>query len=772
MTESASGASLKKKMGAVIKTLQTAGVDTENYNIQVDADLYKQFNEVKKKRTRNKRYSEQYTTNVKEQILRQEEILRKFQACQGVDEDWVNSRLSNVDMEKFSQMLTGDFYDDATMNSMVCLSRSAFLANSSSLSANDRIRSWIRDLKQMGTESLTGFAMVGNVGSGINEQHNAKSAFIVKAVRDSERGSELIHEVFCGMMALNRLRKLVPNFSYIYGFIKCSAPVGSIPTDKDPKGKRINTFCNTMGEGNDVVQAIYENISPAKDFGTVIKTCSSEDYMRYYLATMMGLHVAERECDFTHYDLHQENLLIRECTDTRYLENGGGEFYIKYTLDLISTGETLTFYVLSPGGIPTIIDYGRSHVKVDGRNYGMAGDDSYLYIRQNVYRDRCNPMYDAFKLLGMSLAAAYHEGNFKVVTEISPLLRRFHVADFDITKITGYSDLSVGYMMPLDTTITDMEEYILYLIQYSEAMGWNVVTTNPPEGAFILTAVSDRLEIDVLRDIGLDDRLVAVPQPQTFLELYDVLTKQALKIDGFRGSIVEGVSDKTRKYFQAKVKEETALYQQVRNDFIRVDENGSRQLDIAYDFVLRRMKEVCEAFIDVNLYEYKNLGEDIENFVDIIPNIENVIEILSTPSDIDLYFNNKTLAQCKIYIARIAAFAEMRDTMSTIDHALEYLNKVYEKSSAHEDGNTYVIIDKLHKYVHNFVEDLRPISQKYYDSLLNFIEVFTPPEEGTPNYAKRLAKYQKMKDDTEYSESEQYGWYFSTVITVPSLFRS
>jgi hypothetical protein len=35
---------------------------------------------------------------------------------------------------------------------------------------------------------------------------------------------------------------------------------------------------------------------------------------------------AEREADFTHYDLHQENMLIRECTDNRYLSSGKKDF--------------------------------------------------------------------------------------------------------------------------------------------------------------------------------------------------------------------------------------------------------------------------------------------------------------------------------------------------------------------------------------------------------------------------------------------------------------
>lgn len=773
---------LDREMNKTLDILRDAGIDTEFSPTPINEGLYKLFKKEKNARVSNKRYSNQYIANVKEQIIREKDILRNYKSCVNTptyNTNWVNSRLGSVDMERFRQMLTGDFYDDATMNSMVCLAGSAFLAKSSSLSANDRIRSWIRNLKQIGTESMTGYALLGDAGSGITEESTGKGAFIVKAIKNAERGDELIHEVFCGMMALNRLRKMTPIYAYVYGFTECSAPIGGTATAKYPKGKEINTFCNTMGMGNDVVQALYENIAPAKDFGTLIKTCDGETYMQVYVATMMGLYIGEKECEFTHYDLHQENLLIRECTDNRYLAHkqagGRSEIYIPFTLNL-SDGTVVTYYVLSPSGIPTIIDYGRSHVNVDGRNYGMSGEDSYLYIKQNVYRDRMNPMYDAFKLLGMSLSHALSSGNVDLVGIMAPLLRRFHSSEFTVDGIIEYRDKSVGYMMPLSTTIEDMEQYIFYCIDYCTALGWNVVTENPPEGSFILTPVSDRLEVDVLRDVGLDDQLLAVPQPQTFLELYDVLTKQALLIEGYKGSIYDesgnyypGLRQATIDDFEQRIKSSTALFRQVRKDFIKnVSIDGvtdgvaeDRQLDIAYDFALKRMKEVCDDFIDANSYTYDLLSQDIDNLEDIFPSIENVVTILNTPTKIDLYFDYKVLDQMRVYIGIIASFAEMRDTLSTLVHALEYIRKVYAKS-----GDDTTMLDGLYNYINTFLINIKPISQRYYDSLVNYINAFTEPQDGD------TVLYNKYKDMAEEYRYEEFQWYFSTVITVPSLFRS
>jgi len=765
-TRSGFASELDIKLEETLEKLRQAGIDIDSSDVDVTKSLYIEFKNEKRARASL------------DQIDREKDYIRKYKSCHGNDtntRDWINSRLGNINMEEFQQMLTGDFFDNETMNAMVCVSSAAYLASSSSLAPNDRIRSWFRNLRQIGTESVAGYAILTDAGSGIDEQSSAKGAFIVKAVRDSSRGSELVHEVFCAMAGLNRLRKMVPNFAYVFGFAECSAPVGSTKTPNNPKGKKINTFCNTQGRDNDVVMAIYENISPAKDFGTLIREgLNGEDFMRYYIALLMAEHVAMVECDFTHYDEHQENVLMRECTDSRYLESvaSGGDnlFYVPYTLKL-ANGDTAKYYVISSGRIPTIIDYGRSHVKVDGRNYGMPGEDSYLYIQQNVFRDRSNPLYDAFKLLGMALSEALDSGNNDLVGEIAPLLRHFQLTEFDINKISEYRSLSKNYMLPINSNLEDLEKYIGLCLDYCNAMDWFAVVDEPPEGSFILTPVSDRLQIDVLRKVGLDENLVAIPQPHTFLELYDVLSKHALMLKGFKESIdSSGTSEQTNRHWQSKINETSDIFRQIRQDFIRTDKDGYSQLDIAYDFALKRMKEVCEDFMDANMYEF-NFGGEIESLEDVSGYISQSASILNTPSNINTYFEETTLESCRVYVSRVAAFAEMRDTLTTLDKALEYIKKVY-KSTPKKERDEMAInkIEALHNYIHTFLHEIQPISQKYYDSLINFINVFTEPTEGSSK--KAIENYQRWKGKIEYDDFEQYAWYFNVVRTVPSLFRS
>ncbi len=757
--------------------LKGGNLDIDLSDIDITQSLYSEFKTEKQKRASNKRYSEQYTKNVHEQIEREKLSINRLESCQindTINVDWVNSRLGNVNMELFSQMLTGDFFDDETMNTMVCLSKAAYLAKSSSLAPNDRIRSWIRNLRQIGAYSIAGYALLGNAGSGLDKESTATGAFIVKAIKDTSRSGELIHEVFVAMKGLNRIRKMCPNFAYVFGYVECSAPVGGSVTAKYPKNKQINTFCNTKGEGNDIVMAIYENVTPAKDFGTMIREgMNGEDFMRYYTALMMAEHVAMVECDFTHYDEHQENVLMRECTDSRYQESvaNGGEtlFYVPYTLKL-SNGNVVTYYAVSPGRIPTIIDYGRSHVNVDGRNYGMPGDDSYLYIQQNVYRDRSNPLFDAFKLLGMCLAEAYDAGNTILVGQIAPLLRHFQMSEFKLTGISDFRRLSKNYMLPIESTLEDLEKFIGLCIDYSYAMGWYSVVDSPPEGSFVLTPVSDRLQIEVLRDIGLDEKLLPVPQPHTFLELYDVLSKQALLIEGYKGSIIPksefapGTSEQTNKYWNDKIKETTAVFKEVRDQFVLPDKDGYTQLDIAYDFALRRMKEVTSDFFDANDSKI-NVNDQINSLEDINELIKDAVTIVKTPKRIDDYFFPSALKMCREYVAKIAAFAEMRDTLSTLDKALEYIAKIYSVSKKNRNEEAMEKLDNIHNYLHDFLANLMPISQEYYNSLGNFLLVFNESNNGERfNYWKN-----KTESDDDF---EDFGWYFNIVMTIPSLFRS
>ncbi len=749
-------AQLSEQVDAVLTKLRAAGLDIDQGDIDVTKDLYADFKEKSRALTRDDNFVKKYVAKSKQQTELERNYLQSYRVCQSdaMPADWVQSRLGNIDMSKLNKSLSGEFYDSSVMDAMVCISSSVYLANSSSLSPNDRIRNWIRNLKQIGTESVSGYALSADAGYGDSAKASAENAFIVKAVRDSANATELIHEVFCGFSALNRLRKMVPNFAYIFGYFETSAPVSGPITAADPKGKKIATFANSYGMGNDVAHAIYETIAPARDFGTAVATCDSKTYMQYYMATLLALHIADVECGFTHYDLHQENMLLRQCTDARYVQavkNGANPtFYVPYDL-ILADGTSVRYYVSSPGEIPTIIDYGRSHVEVDGRHYGMPGELSYLYTSQNVYINRSNPIYDAFKLLGMSLSEAYEKGNYQLVAEISPLLRHFQLSEFNVHHISEARSYNKNYMLPLRTNVTDLESFIAFCARYCRALGWNdVLVDEPPEGAFVLTPVSDRLEMSVFNSVGLSPELVPVPEPKTFLELYDILTKYARRHE-------EYAERKSEKYM-AQAKLMRKLFFTARQKF------ATSQLTHAFEFEIDKITRVI-----TNFYAGKNVRSSIEEAQSLSSDIIRSTSVTELPASRDVFFNPKILSASRKYVANVALFVDLRQTLMVTVKAVNYAAAIFASGAkVHPELYEAAAIKTrdFYNYLFKLLEDLNPLAEAFDASLEVLLQLFNPNFENKSN--KDLKIYE---EDRQFAEqNDAYLWYYNIALTVPSFF--
>src|SRR5436190_712755 len=82
-------------------------------------------------------------------------------------------------------------------------------------------------------------------------------------------------------------RSYVPNFAYVFGGFKCSAPIL-----QDPKyilgsaGRYPVNWCNS---GLDIEYIIYENIAPAVSFKEYVKKCTFEQFLDKYLQIIYAL---------------------------------------------------------------------------------------------------------------------------------------------------------------------------------------------------------------------------------------------------------------------------------------------------------------------------------------------------------------------------------------------------------------------------------------------------------------------------------------------------
>lgn len=282
----------------------------------------------------------------------------------------------SIDVQEIKRALLNGQGDDKILRTILCMNNTLLFLPKKGKSL--RIRRYIQELRQIGNEGVAGYAMFADI------RPNGKDLFVIKAPKDNNR--DLVHEYFIGAYGTNQLRSQIPNFSYILGLFTCSPPyidnwayLGSSLPQNPKEDRRALTFC--QNDKSTVVYIFYENI-PGKTLSEVIEDgLSFEDFMNIFIQIVFALQLAYKTCKFVHDDLHTDNVLIQK------LEK---PITIKYEQGYIRTQY-----------IPKIIDYGRSHIVYDGKNYG------YPDLKSGYDIDSVYPLFDIYKLLMFSLLAAF-----------------------------------------------------------------------------------------------------------------------------------------------------------------------------------------------------------------------------------------------------------------------------------------------------------------------------------------------------------------------------
>jgi antitoxin component YwqK of YwqJK toxin-antitoxin module len=315
--------------------------------------------------------------------------------------------LKNISKEKLAKLqnlLEDDFYQYNVPEGIMYLTSAILLNKTEKLS--DIVDNWLLNPKFLGIGE-NAYAISSNFG-------DAKNLFAIKTVFDP-REDDLIHELFVGLFGTNQLRKQVPNFAFLYGGFVCRAPT---------IGKN-NIITEMCGNGKVVHYVIYENI-PGTNLTKGLINFSASDFIAIYLQILLALR-AGLEYDFTHYDLHEANVILRKPFDTK--------FAIPYQ------NSTDIIYIITDM-VATMIDYGYAHIKYQDVDYGKYGLEKFC-----VFPDKSFPLYDAYKLLlscaTIILLHAEKTLNYDVYDQITYIFEYFT------------DDL-------LNTTIVDQEKYFLF----------------------------------------------------------------------------------------------------------------------------------------------------------------------------------------------------------------------------------------------------------------------------------------------------------------------
>ena len=180
---------------------------------------------------------------------------------------------------------------------------------------------------------------------------------------------DMKQEYFIGAKIINKLRYKVPTFMYTLGIFGCDPFVidGKICTKDTPK----------------VPFMIAENI-PGKTVTDMIESreLSFKSWLNIFMQLLASLELAQRECQFTHYDLHTQNVMVRKVEKMSYcVELGNTIIHFKDVTE-----------------IPVIIDFGLASVSDENKHYGSEIGMEKFNILQTM-----TPGHDMYKFWLSSL---------------------------------------------------------------------------------------------------------------------------------------------------------------------------------------------------------------------------------------------------------------------------------------------------------------------------------------------------------------------------------
>jgi hypothetical protein len=310
-----------------------------------------------------------------EQREREEKIIANVRVCTVPASDVVGN-ISALNAAALATKLEGDFYSASLLEALTCYFDVTLheglpgRARGIQRAPGD-LHKYLFDAHKIGAESVEGVALLTGV-------KDVNDLVVIKAPQRPDADG-LVHEYFVSAVCLNALRRRCPGFMYAFGAFRCSAPV--------IEGKKVKQWCTPTGPMVNYV--VFEKIQ-GKAFEDLVPAMTLDQFLSYFIQVAINTQIAVHACSWTHYDLHAGNVLCREIEEAQ-----GGWFWVPFSL---AGGQMI--YVKSDR-LPTIIDYGRAHVKYEGEHYGYF--DAGLLREDGLYPDKCRPLYDMYKLLGFAL---------------------------------------------------------------------------------------------------------------------------------------------------------------------------------------------------------------------------------------------------------------------------------------------------------------------------------------------------------------------------------
>ncbi len=341
-----------------------------------------------------------WVTFTREQLREEIKLISTLQRCNLKHEF---KDIDDIRTDLVKENLNKHFFDANFMAKLYCVLDTVLLLPTAEeggyKDASLHITEIFHDLRRIGADSVNGDAMIASFGPW-------KDLFIIKAPKRIEN-DDLFHEFFVGVSTTNNMRKFTPNYSYIFGGFKCLPP--SIGADK-----KVIEWCSRSINTHSYVNYVIYEFVPGSDMEAEMATCTFEEYFGWIVQVLIAVQLGVDKYGFTHYDLHSGNVRLRNWGDVH-------EFAIPYDL-----GNGTTWHVKAKK-IAVMIDFGSSHVEVNGRHFGQ-----FQFEKYGIMPNQSRPLVDGFKLITHSMAQMKRKNNMTCYRQAMPLFQLFLDQNFEL----------------------------------------------------------------------------------------------------------------------------------------------------------------------------------------------------------------------------------------------------------------------------------------------------------------------------------------------------
>lgn len=211
-----------------------------------------------------------------------------------------------------------------------------------------------------------------NLDRSQNKLFDNNDYIVIKTISEENDFNDLLREYFIGVTAINKLRYKIPTFVYTVGmFLSKPNSMQYISSHS------FSEYDKSHEESSTIPYIILEKI-PGKTVHKILPNLSFKKFFFIFYQILISLEIAQNMYGFTHFDLHYNNIVIR---NDKKIES--------YNIILSKNDITIKPYDL----LPVIIDFGLSTIRY-GENFIGAHGYSHAGIKRETL-----PGFDMYKFL-------------------------------------------------------------------------------------------------------------------------------------------------------------------------------------------------------------------------------------------------------------------------------------------------------------------------------------------------------------------------------------